>query len=121
MASKRSSSDSKGAGTDRQSSWRPRGECDNMVADRDAQVLEIIDVSGSTPFARPLLGELVSARPKRSHSRAVLLALAAATLACNDPHFLTPAPTLRGITIPLPPPSFADAMLVTIDVEGGIP
>lgn len=42
--------------------------------------------------------------------------------ACNnDPMFLTPSPTLRGITIPLPPPSFADEVLLYIDVEGNVP
>ena len=41
--------------------------------------------------------------------------------ACNDPLFLTPAPTLRGITIPLPPPSFGDEVLLYIDVEGNVP
>jgi hypothetical protein len=40
---------------------------------------------------------------------------------CNEPRFLVPAPTLRGITIPLPPPSFADEVLVHIDVAGTIP
>jgi hypothetical protein len=49
------------------------------------------------------------------------LALVAVALGCNEPRFLTPAPTLRGITIPLPPPSIAAEMLVTIDVEGSIP
>jgi hypothetical protein len=48
-------------------------------------------------------------------------ALATVTIGCNQPQFLTPPPTLRGITIPLPPPSFVDEGLVTIDVEGGIP
>jgi hypothetical protein len=50
-----------------------------------------------------------------------LLALAVFTLACNEPRFLIPSPTLRGITIPLPPPSIAVEAVVTIDVEGGIP
>ena len=35
--------------------------------------------------------------------------------------FLTPAPTLRGITIPLPPPSFADEVVFYVDVEGNVP
>lgn len=43
------------------------------------------------------------------------------TVGCNEPRFLIPAPTLRGITIPLPPPSFADEVLVRIDVEGNVP
>jgi hypothetical protein len=47
--------------------------------------------------------------------------LATVTLGCNEPMFLIPAPTLRGITIPLPPPSFVDEGIVTIDVEGSIP
>ena len=40
---------------------------------------------------------------------------------CNEPRFLVPAPTLRGITIPLPPPSFADEVLVHVDVSGELP
>lgn len=49
------------------------------------------------------------------------LALGAVALGCNEPRFLTPPPTLRGITIPLPPPSIAQEVLVSIDVEGSIP
>jgi hypothetical protein len=40
---------------------------------------------------------------------------------CNETTFLVPPPTLRGIAIPLPPPSFADQVLVHIDVEGSVP
>ncbi len=40
---------------------------------------------------------------------------------CRDYEFLSPAPTLRGITIPLPPPSFADDLLISIDLEGTVP
>ena len=48
--------------------------------------------------------------------------VAVAGVGCNShPAFLVPAPTLRGIAIPLPPPSFADDVLVTIDVEGSVP
>ena len=47
--------------------------------------------------------------------------LCASVAACNEPMFLTPAPTLRGITIPLPPPSFADEVMLYIDVEGNVP
>jgi len=43
------------------------------------------------------------------------------TTGCNEPRFLIPSPTLRGITIPLPPPSIADEVLVHIDVAGNIP
>jgi hypothetical protein len=49
------------------------------------------------------------------------MGLLATALGCNEPMFLTPPPTLRGITIPLPPPSIAAEVLVTIDVEGSIP
>ena len=52
---------------------------------------------------------------------ALLTLTCASATACNDPMFLTPAPTLRGITIPLPPPSFADEVMVFIDVEGNVP
>jgi hypothetical protein len=45
----------------------------------------------------------------------------AGAIGCNEPRFLVPAPTLRGITIPLPPPSYGDAVLVHIDVEGSVP
>lgn len=50
-----------------------------------------------------------------------LVAIGVVTAGCNDPRFLVPAPTLRGITIPLPPPSFADEVMVRIDVEGNVP
>jgi hypothetical protein len=50
-----------------------------------------------------------------------LVAACGLSLGCNEPRFLVPAPTLRGITIPLPPPSFADEILVHIDVEGNVP
>ena len=55
--------------------------------------------------------------------RGILVAclLACVGLGCNEPRFLIPAPTLRGITIPLPPPSFADEVLVNIDVSGSVP
>jgi hypothetical protein len=52
---------------------------------------------------------------------ATLLATAVVTVACNEPHFLIPAPTLRGVTIPLPPPSYAEDVLISIDVEGSVP
>ena len=52
---------------------------------------------------------------------AALVSIGVATVGCNEPRFLVPAPTLRGITIPLPPPSFADEVLVRIDVEGNVP
>jgi hypothetical protein len=52
---------------------------------------------------------------------ASLVLICAVTVGCNEPRFLIPAPTLRGITIPLPPPSFADEVLVRIDVEGNVP
>jgi hypothetical protein len=66
-------------------------------------------------------GEPVSDRRQRWARIASVLAMSVFTLACNEPHFLIPSPTLRGITIPLPPPSIVDEGLVTIDVEGGIP
>jgi hypothetical protein len=47
--------------------------------------------------------------------------VSACLLGCNDPQFLIPSPTLRGITIPLPPPSFAGEGILMIDVEGGVP
>ncbi|WP_146156245.1 hypothetical protein [Enhygromyxa salina] len=50
-----------------------------------------------------------------------MLAVCATTVACNEPRFLIPAPTLRGIAIPLPPPSIADEVLINIDVEGNVP
>lgn len=40
---------------------------------------------------------------------------------CRDYEFLAAPPSLRGITIPLPPPSFADEGLITIDLEGTVP
>lgn len=52
---------------------------------------------------------------------ASLVLTAGLVVGCNEPRFLVPAPTLRGITIPLPPPSFADEVLVHIDVEGNVP
>lgn len=52
---------------------------------------------------------------------ATLLVTAAVTLGCNETSFLIPSPTLRGITIPLPPPSYADDVLISIDVEGSVP
>lgn len=54
--------------------------------------------------------------------RAGLLAAALVVAGgCNEPRFLIPSPTLRGITIPLPPPSFSDEVLFLIDVEGALP
>ena len=58
----------------------------------------------------------------RSAVVSVGLALVSLSLAgCRDYEFLSPAPTLRGITIPLPPPSFVDEILITIDIEGTVP
>ncbi|WP_157596493.1 hypothetical protein [Plesiocystis pacifica] len=65
--------------------------------------------------------------PRRGR-RAIAAALTAlglggllVTTACVEHALLVPAPTLRGITIPLPPPSFADEVLLTIDIEGVVP
>jgi hypothetical protein len=102
-------------------------ECGNMVAGCEAQPIEIIEFQGSTRLAFAD-GEPVSDRrqPGQGSARrwariASVLAMASVTLACNEPHFLIPSPTLRGITIPLPPPSIAEEGFVTIDVEGAIP
>jgi len=58
---------------------------------------------------------------RRTLAAALLTITCASVTGCNDPMFLTPAPTLRGITIPLPPPSFADEVMLYIDVEGNVP
>ncbi|NVB42203.1 hypothetical protein G6O69_30550 [Pseudenhygromyxa sp. WMMC2535] len=50
-----------------------------------------------------------------------LLGLALSTSACVEHQLLIQAPSLRGITIPLPPPSFADEVIVSIDFEGSVP
>jgi hypothetical protein len=58
----------------------------------------------------------------RSAALSVGLALVALSIGgCRDYEFLAPQATLRGITIPLPPPSFADDKLITIDLEGTVP
>jgi hypothetical protein len=59
----------------------------------------------------------------RSAALSVVLALAAlvGVGGCRDYEFLAASPTLRGITIPLPPPSFADELLISIDLEGTVP
>ena len=67
---------------------------------------------------------MTTTKQSRSHGRlalASLVLICGLTVGCNEPRFLIPAPTLRGITIPLPPPSFADEVLVHIDVEGNVP
>jgi hypothetical protein len=75
-----------------------------------------VDIARTRPAAR------VAARfAARGLHGLVLGVLATVTIGCNEPRFLIPGPTLRGITIPLPPPSITEEMLVTIDVEGGIP
>lgn len=58
---------------------------------------------------------------RRALSVTLLAIVCASATACNEPMFLTPAPTLRGITIPLPPPSFADEIMLYIDVSGNVP
>lgn len=63
-------------------------------------------------------------KQSRSHGWLALAGLVLTcglTVGCNEPRFLIPAPNLRGITIPLPPPSFADEVLVRIDVAGNVP
>jgi hypothetical protein len=70
--------------------------------------------------------EPVTAQKQQASGRgwlalASLVVICGLTVGCNEPRFLVPAPTLRGITIPLPPPSFADEVLVRIDVEGNVP
>jgi hypothetical protein len=58
----------------------------------------------------------------RSAALSVGLALVALSAGgCRDYEFLSPQATLRGITIPLPPPSFADDVLISIDLEGTVP
>ncbi len=52
---------------------------------------------------------------------ASLISICAITVGCNEPRFLVPAPQLRGITIPLPPPSYTDEVMIRIDVEGNVP
>ena len=49
------------------------------------------------------------------------LSLLTASTGCVEHPFLIQPPSLRGITIPLPPPSFADEVLISIDVEGSVP
>jgi len=39
---------------------------------------------------------------------------------CNDVFFAEPAPHFRGITVPLPPPSFAAQPQVAAELEGNI-
>lgn len=51
---------------------------------------------------------------------AMVLATFALT-ACNEHPLLVPGPSLRGITIPLPPPSYVDEGLVTITIDGTVP
>ncbi|MCA9687472.1 MAG: hypothetical protein KC457_35245 [Myxococcales bacterium] len=61
-------------------------------------------------------------RPRRHRGIGVLavlaLSLLTASTGCVEHPFLIQPPSLRGITIPLPPPSFADEVLISIDVEG---
>ena len=49
------------------------------------------------------------------------LGLSTSGVACNPVSFLVPPPTLRGITIPLPPPSFKDEPFIEIDIDGALP
>jgi hypothetical protein len=72
---------------------------------------------------RDSVNRRTSSKPDRHGWLALagLLVVCGLTVGCNEPRFLVPAPTLRGITIPLPPPSFADEILIHIDVEGHVP
>ncbi len=58
---------------------------------------------------------------KRAARAAGALALLVSLAGCNEHYFLAPSPSLRGITIPLPPPSFADEVTLRIDVSGTAP
>jgi hypothetical protein len=75
-----------------------------------------VDIARTRPAA-----QVVDRVARRGLHGFALGVLATVAVGCNEPRFLIPGPTLRGITIPLPPPSIVDEMLVTIDVEGGIP
>jgi len=73
----------------------------------------------------PLGGGRRLARGRRAlRSSALLLSLGAVlagSLGCVEHPFLIQPPSLRGITIPLPPPSFSAEVLLTIDIEGSVP
>lgn len=60
-------------------------------------------------------------QPSKLAMVAMVVATCVVTVGCNEPRFLIPPPTLRGIAIPLPPPSIADEVLIYIDVEGTVP
>lgn len=85
--------------------------------------LASVDLETRPPVLIPKLEPSVLTRSRRS--AAALFAISGLCLTilagCNEPRFLIPSPTLRGITIPLPPPSFADEVLVHIDVAGNVP
>lgn len=60
-------------------------------------------------------------RPRASLSRwglSLLAGAAACVLSCATVDLPELAPAPRGITVPLPPPSFAEASEITVDVEG---
>lgn len=58
---------------------------------------------------------------RRKHSLLGALAVLAAGLACNTHLLLNQGADFRGITIPLPPPSYHDLDSITIDLDGTIP
>ena len=49
------------------------------------------------------------------------LALSVLSGACNTYSFYLDGPNFRGITVPLPPPSFRDVATLRIEVEGTLP
>jgi hypothetical protein len=111
-----------------QSRWRSALSCVNMIVAAHPFVRATMRDHETSRAHETCCGsaeDSVSTFKQRKLSiRALIVGvcLAAPLLAgCNEPRFLIPAPTLRGITIPLPPPSFADEVLVHIDVEGTVP
>lgn len=48
------------------------------------------------------------------------IGLLATGAACNEVSFLVQAPNVRGITIPVPPPSFTGEPLQRVDIDGNL-
>ncbi|MGB1700058.1 MAG: hypothetical protein ACPHRO_08905 [Nannocystaceae bacterium] len=62
---------------------------------------------------------MVMCRRRRRWSRAAAVTLwVLGAVGCTNAFLADPPPFVRGITVPLPPPSFAEATAVTVTIEG---